>query len=202
MTLCGHLYCWPCLYRWLRVHSHSPECPVCKAVIQEEKLVPLYGRGKTPSDPRTRSVPGDEIPHRPTGQRPETASPQPSSHHPPPHAHPFPPQPGFGFMGGGFPPLATARWGNLTFSAGIGGLFPSLFNFHLHGFPDAYGGGAAAAPGFPYGISNSFPGGHVHGFHHPHPPHQRAGPVQQADSHLTTMLVIVLVCVFLALVYL
>ncbi|KAJ8774917.1 hypothetical protein K2173_019921 [Erythroxylum novogranatense] len=30
VTLCGHLYCWPCLYRWLNHHSQSHECPVCK----------------------------------------------------------------------------------------------------------------------------------------------------------------------------
>ncbi|KAF2283617.1 hypothetical protein GH714_012287 [Hevea brasiliensis] len=57
VTLCGHLFCWPCLYRWLHHHSHSQECPVCKALIQEENLVPLYGRGKTQTDPRAKSYP-------------------------------------------------------------------------------------------------------------------------------------------------
>ena len=33
VTLCGHLYCWPCLYQWLQGHSYSHECPVCKAII-------------------------------------------------------------------------------------------------------------------------------------------------------------------------
>ncbi|KAL0350575.1 UNVERIFIED_CONTAM: E3 ubiquitin-protein ligase [Sesamum radiatum] len=73
ITLCGHLYCWPCLYRWLRGHSQAHECPVCKALIQEEKVIPLYGRGKAPTDPRSKPVPGVEIPNRPAGQRPETA---------------------------------------------------------------------------------------------------------------------------------
>nr|DAD21766.1 TPA_asm: hypothetical protein HUJ06_023229 [Nelumbo nucifera] len=99
VTLCGHLFCWPCLYKWLHIHSHSQECPVCKALVQEEKLVPLYGRGKTPTDPRSKSIPGINIPNRPAGQRPETA--------PPPDTNHFP-QHGFGFMGG-FPPMATAR---------------------------------------------------------------------------------------------
>ncbi|KAL2471792.1 RING/U-box superfamily protein [Abeliophyllum distichum] len=27
VTLCGHLFCWPCLYKWLHIHSHSQECP-------------------------------------------------------------------------------------------------------------------------------------------------------------------------------
>ncbi|XP_024182697.1 LON peptidase N-terminal domain and RING finger protein 3 isoform X2 [Rosa chinensis] len=36
VTLCGHLYCWPCIYKWLHVQSASlasdecPQCPVCK----------------------------------------------------------------------------------------------------------------------------------------------------------------------------
>ncbi|KAL0325697.1 UNVERIFIED_CONTAM: E3 ubiquitin-protein ligase [Sesamum radiatum] len=91
VTLCGHLFCWPCLYKWLHVHSRSQECPVCKALIQEEKLVPLYGRGKNSTDPRSKSIPGMEIPHRPTGQRPETAPP------PDPNANAFAQQ-GYGFM--------------------------------------------------------------------------------------------------------
>ncbi|CAL5349192.1 unnamed protein product [Camellia sinensis] len=40
-----------------------------------EALVPIYGRGKTSSDPRFRSIPGEDIPHRPAGQKPETAPP-------------------------------------------------------------------------------------------------------------------------------
>jgi E3 ubiquitin-protein ligase RNF5 len=24
VTLCGHLFCRPCLYKWLHIHSHSP----------------------------------------------------------------------------------------------------------------------------------------------------------------------------------
>ncbi|XP_023523060.1 peroxisome biogenesis factor 10-like, partial [Cucurbita pepo subsp. pepo] len=28
VTCCGHLYCWPCLYRWLHLHSDAKECPV------------------------------------------------------------------------------------------------------------------------------------------------------------------------------
>ncbi|MCI67653.1 E3 ubiquitin-protein ligase RNF185-like, partial [Trifolium medium] len=47
----------------------------------EEKLVPLYGRGKSQTDPRNKSYPGMEIPRRPSGQRPQTAD---SAPHPPP----------------------------------------------------------------------------------------------------------------------
>lgn len=52
VTLCGHLYCWPCIYKWLHVQSDSlapdehPQCPVCKADISHTTMVPLYGRGQ------------------------------------------------------------------------------------------------------------------------------------------------------------
>lgn len=180
VTLCGHLFCWPCLYRWLHHHSHSQECPVCKALVQEEKLVPLYGRGKTQSDPRSKSYPGIDIPHRPAGQRPETA--------PPPDANQFTNY-GFGFMGG-FVPMATARIGNFTLATAFGGLIPSLFNVQFHGFPDATVYGTTS--GFPYGF-HSFHGGHAHGFPQP------ASRGQQADNVLKNLLLVVGVFVILAL---
>ncbi|KAI5393023.1 uncharacterized protein LOC127092037 [Lathyrus oleraceus] len=187
ITLCGHLFCWPCLYKWLHFHSQSRECPVCKAMVEEEKLVPLYGRGKTSTDPRSKSIPGVNIPHRPAGQRPETA--------PPPESNPFS-QHGFGFAGGlgglgGFAPAATTRFGNFTFSAGFGGFIPSLFNFQMHGFHGGamYGGAA----GFPYGFSNSFHGGHVHRYPLP------TGPGQQ-DYYLKRLLLIIIFCVVLAFI--
>ncbi|KAK9269828.1 hypothetical protein L1049_025401 [Liquidambar formosana] len=186
ITLCGHLFCWPCLYKWLHVHSHSHECPVCKALIEEEKLVPLYGRGKTSTDPRSKSIPGDNIPNRPAGQRPETAPPPETNHH---HF----PQHGFGFMGGlgGLAPMAGARLGNFTLSAAFGSFIPSLFNVQVHGFhnPPMYGAGAAA--GYPYGFSNAF-----HGVHHAHrfpqhTIHRHTSQRQQADYYLKTLLLII-----------
>ncbi len=45
---------------------NNPTCPVCKSVIQKDKLIPLYGRGTSDKkDPR------DKIPPRPAGQREE-----------------------------------------------------------------------------------------------------------------------------------
>ncbi|KAK1625869.1 hypothetical protein QYE76_000184 [Lolium multiflorum] len=78
VTLCGHLFCWPCLCKWLRIHSHSPKCPVCKAVVEEDKLVPLYGSNKDSVDPRSKNnVRGGlaDITHQLTwhGQRPAMA---------------------------------------------------------------------------------------------------------------------------------
>ncbi|EPS68366.1 zinc finger family protein, partial [Genlisea aurea] len=130
VTLCGHLFCWPCLYKWLHLHSRSHECPVCKALIEEDKLVPLYGRGKNSADPRSKSVPGVEIPHRPAGQRPETAP--PNNNGGGGGGYGF--MGGFGHLGGGFAaPIAQARFGNFTLSTALGGLFPSFFNIHVHG---------------------------------------------------------------------
>ncbi|KAK7283338.1 hypothetical protein RIF29_12783 [Crotalaria pallida] len=186
ITLCGHLFCWPCLYKWLHFHSKSRECPVCKALVEEEKLVPLYGRGKTSTDPRSKSIPGVNIPHRPAGQRPETAPPPDSNHF---HQH------GFGFTGGfgGFAPMTTARFGNFTFSAAFGGFLPSLFNFQLQGLHD--GPMHSGAAGFPYGFSNSF-----HGVHHAHryPLHQGQG---QQDLFLKRLFLFIVFCVVLAFIW-
>lgn len=54
ITRCGHLHCWPCLYEWLRFHSQCHECPVCKAVIRDEELIPLNGRRGATSNRRRR----------------------------------------------------------------------------------------------------------------------------------------------------
>ncbi|KAL9260319.1 E3 ubiquitin ligase rnf-5-like protein [Drosera capensis] len=149
VTLCGHLFCWPCLYKWLRHHSQSHECPVCKALVQEDKLVPLYGRGKKTSDPRSRPVPGD-IPNRPSGQRPQTApSPLPTG-----AGASYFPNISFGLLGG-FVPMATVGFGNMTMSAGFGGLLPSIVNFHFNAFSEPA----------PYGATHGYPPGYGSGFH-------------------------------------
>ncbi|KAL3519755.1 hypothetical protein ACH5RR_017904 [Cinchona calisaya] len=56
VTLCGHLYCWPCIYKWLEFQQSSSSldqcshCPICKAEISQESVVPLYGRGGSLSE--------------------------------------------------------------------------------------------------------------------------------------------------------
>eukprot|EP00246_Nothoceros_aenigmaticus_P016812 TRINITY_DN7854_c0_g2_i1.p1 TRINITY_DN7854_c0_g2~~TRINITY_DN7854_c0_g2_i1.p1 ORF type:complete len:252 (-),score=40.92 TRINITY_DN7854_c0_g2_i1:327-1082(-) len=148
VTVCGHLFCWPCLYRWLHLHSILQECPVCKAGVEEEKVVPLYGRGKVGAvDPRTKTVPGVNIPQRPSGHRPETRPPEHDF-----HSH------GFNFMAGPPIPTASARFGNITLSAGFG-LFPSLFGLQLHGFQ---GTGFTGAHGIHLGAASGLAGSHVH----------------------------------------
>ncbi|XP_041001338.1 E3 ubiquitin-protein ligase RNF185-like [Juglans microcarpa x Juglans regia] len=185
VTLCGHLFCWPCLYRWLHHHSQCQECPVCKALIQEEKLVPLYGRGKIQSDPRSKSYPGIDIPRRPVGPRPQTTPPPPdatrfnfSSH-------------GFGFMGG-LMPMMTARIGNFTLATAFGGLIPSLFNIQFQGYPDATVYGQTSG-NFPYGF-HTFHGGHAH-----HRFHQQTSRVQRADNVLKNIFMLISIFVIIAL---
>ncbi|ESO06677.1 hypothetical protein HELRODRAFT_188445 [Helobdella robusta] len=103
VSMCGHLFCWPCLHQWLETRPSRKTCPVCKAGISKSKVIPLYGRGNTNhQDPR------DKVPPRPQGQRSE-----------PENTNSFP---GFGFgEGAGF-----------QMSFGIGafpfGFFASTFN--------------------------------------------------------------------------
>ncbi|XP_041069630.1 E3 ubiquitin-protein ligase RNF185 isoform X2 [Carcharodon carcharias] len=69
ISLCGHLFCWPCLHQWLEMRPNRQECPVCKAGISQEKVIPLYGRGSSSQqDPRLKTPP------RPQGQRTEPES--------------------------------------------------------------------------------------------------------------------------------
>lgn len=179
VTLCGHLFCWPCLYRWLNHHSHCQECPVCKALVEEDKLVPLYGRGKTQTDPRSKPIPGVEIPRRPMGQRPQTA--------PPPEASNFS-NFSFGHMGG-FVPMATARFGNFAFSAVFGGLFPSIFNIQVNGYPNVY-----SASGFPHGFSGAF-----HGAHAPRTRHTSQG--ERENNVLKNLFIVIGVLLILSLIW-
>lgn len=71
VTLCGHLYCWPCLFRWLQVQTNCRTCPVCKAGVDRDKVIPVYGRGGN-EDPRAKTIENSQVvPSRPTGQRPQ-----------------------------------------------------------------------------------------------------------------------------------
>lgn len=69
VTLCGHLYCWPCLYRWMQVQTYVRACPVCKAGVDIDKVIPIYGRGSD-VDPRQQEPQKVQpVPPRPAGQR-------------------------------------------------------------------------------------------------------------------------------------
>lgn len=77
VTLCGHLYCWPCIYRWMQAETSSPQpqqCPVCKAPLSERALVPLFGRGSLPTNPKGPPQRRLSVPKRPNVTRDAIAS--------------------------------------------------------------------------------------------------------------------------------
>uniref|UniRef100_A0A915CP06 RING-type E3 ubiquitin transferase n=1 Tax=Ditylenchus dipsaci TaxID=166011 RepID=A0A915CP06_9BILA len=108
VSMCGHLFCWPCLHQWFDTRPNRQVCPVCKASISKEKVIPLYGRGGKETDPRDK-----KIPPRPRGQRTEESS------------QGFPG--GFHWVSGG-----ENGHGGVQFSLGIGvfpiSFFASFFN--------------------------------------------------------------------------
>jgi E3 ubiquitin-protein ligase RNF5 len=136
VTQCGHLYCWTCLYRWL--NTNHTTCPVCKAGITQENIIPLFIRGEN-QDPRkigtnvnnntdntegalllvilatyhllTYSLvySGDAVPNRPQGRRPEPTA------------------------GAATGNNMNAQFGNMSFSVGFG-FFPSLFGLQFQNF--------------------------------------------------------------------
>ena len=54
------------IFQWLETRPNRSACPVCKAGISRDKVIPLYGRGSgDQTDPR------DKTPPRPQGQRSE-----------------------------------------------------------------------------------------------------------------------------------
>jgi E3 ubiquitin-protein ligase RNF5 len=106
VSMCGHLYCWPCLNTWIETRPHRQLCPVCKAAISKEKVIPLYGRNsEKQQDPRKTTPP------RPQAQRTEPEASQ-------------------GFQG--FPPFGGDGTFHLSFGIGAFpfGFFASSFNFN------------------------------------------------------------------------
>ncbi|KAG0474988.1 hypothetical protein HPP92_014674 [Vanilla planifolia] len=107
VTLCGHLYCWPCLYKWLQLEegNYSQSCPVCKASLSEDSLVPLYGRGKL-AEPHHH---GPAVPRPPALHRDHSAA-QPhtsASRRPVQRVYPR-----YGFSSGSDSLTSSAMWGS------------------------------------------------------------------------------------------
>ncbi|CAM9835309.1 unnamed protein product, partial [Laminaria digitata] len=131
VTRCGHLFCWPCLYRWL--NTNQTECPVCKAGVTATNVIPLYGRGAANVDPRTKSVGHGNVPSRPDAERPRAERPR--------TPNPFTGGVGMGGGWGGFGASGTGMeaggvggtGGHLQFQAGLG-FFPSLFGLQFQSF--------------------------------------------------------------------
>ncbi|XP_047335952.1 E3 ubiquitin-protein ligase RNF185-like [Impatiens glandulifera] len=56
VTFCGHLFCWPCIFCWLYFHSRiKKQCPVCKQYVDDNMVIPIYGRGNG-SDVRDKRI--------------------------------------------------------------------------------------------------------------------------------------------------
>ncbi|KAI5078082.1 hypothetical protein GOP47_0007906 [Adiantum capillus-veneris] len=119
VTMCGHLFCWSCLHQWITIHSVLEECPVCKTCVKD-KIIPLYGRGKTGL---TKLESKKVHPHRPS-----------------PHPHPstastVPRDAGFQYFGQQQHGLIsrenyTSRGLYPSSSVGAFGIFPALFGVH------------------------------------------------------------------------
>ncbi|MES1914420.1 MAG: hypothetical protein MHM6MM_006496 [Cercozoa sp. M6MM] len=96
VTRCGHLYCWPCLFKWL---ERSNSCPICKGAVSRDTVIPLYANNRNETE---RPHPAQEakaeaesssegsqetrqrnVPERPRAQREEA----PQQGPPPQHFH-------------------------------------------------------------------------------------------------------------------
>jgi len=136
-TVCGHIYCWGCLYKWLNMHRDDPACPVCKAGIEmpnddptNAKVIPLYVSGRCEADPRTTI---HESPPRPPTDRP-------------------PPQRFPNFQGG--MPGFGAFNGHVSVSAGLG-LLPSLIGLTFVPAQFTNNGVPMGGPGGPPGAGEA-----------------------------------------------
>jgi len=108
VTQCGHLYCWSCLFRWL--NTQHTTCPVCKAGVSKENVIPLFIRGSE-QDPRTHQQQSNDssVPNRPVGRRPEPGNPLQAGNN------------------------NNLQFGGMSFSVGLG-FFPSLFGLQFQSF--------------------------------------------------------------------
>ncbi|KAL0537134.1 hypothetical protein IC582_026104 [Cucumis melo] len=105
VTLCGHLFCWPCIYKWLHSKKLSAQqcqqvecrCPVCKAKVSRATLIPIYGKFQTTDASKAKAPPnlGPAIPRRPLGwhaceaETPASPTPQLHSHNYSPQSHSY-----------------------------------------------------------------------------------------------------------------
>lgn len=113
ISLCGHLFCWACLHRWLETRPTRPVCPVCKAGIDKDKVIPIYGR-----DNPNQTDPREKLPPRPQAQRPEPET----------NYNPFN-NFSFGGLGAGHGLGMLGNNNGLQFSFGIGAFPFSLFTW-------------------------------------------------------------------------
>ncbi len=62
VTMCGHLYCWACLYSWSATKSERIfDCPSCHTPVHLNAIIPLYSMTSS-----AKTIQGDNIPPRPS----------------------------------------------------------------------------------------------------------------------------------------
>lgn len=71
LTKCGHLYCWPCLYKWART---AETCAVCRATVNEFNIICLQTPSwSTEEDSAAKADENSGIPPRPQPSPPEVS---------------------------------------------------------------------------------------------------------------------------------
>ena len=48
VTPCGHLFCWHCIYHWLRSNQEYLTCPLCKSGLELSSVRPILVPGEPP----------------------------------------------------------------------------------------------------------------------------------------------------------
>ncbi|KAL2472662.1 Alpha-expansin 12 [Forsythia ovata] len=164
VTLCGHLYCWPCIYKWLQVQSSSfesdkrPKCPICKANITASSLVPLYGRGTSSAEPDGKKHQLDlVIPHRPSAHGMNTLISAATSATSDPnqqlHPNPFrPQQPAFHHAFGNYASMTPSSFGGTTTTSFFN---PTIYMFGEMVFARMFGSSDTSLFSYPH--PNSYP---------------------------------------------
>ncbi|CAA3019748.1 E3 ubiquitin- ligase RMA3-like [Olea europaea subsp. europaea] len=156
VTLCGHLYCWPCIYKWLQVQSSSlesdgkPKCPICKAYITTSSLVPLYGRGTSSAESDSKKHQLDLIiPHRPAAHGMNTLLAPNQQLHP----NPFQPQqPSFHHTFDNYASMTPSSIGGSTTTSFFN---PTIHMFGEMVFARIFGSSETSLFSYPY--PNSYP---------------------------------------------
>lgn len=140
VTLCGHLYCWPCIYKWFQQCKTSPpQCPICKAEISDSTVVPLYGRGhtvnKSEHEGKVKSL-GIAVPPRPPACTAKALAAPPSPHQQVLYQNPPSPYNSLGANGlpqSGVLPSEVGMFGEIIYARVFGNSESLYPNSYQHG---------------------------------------------------------------------
>ncbi|KAK2964715.1 putative E3 ubiquitin-protein ligase RNF5 [Blattamonas nauphoetae] len=70
LTPCGHMFCWPCIFRWF---NQSQTCPMCFAPCSVTDVIPYYDGRTTDVEPGIPPRPSPTQSPRQARNRPLTA---------------------------------------------------------------------------------------------------------------------------------